>query len=230
MIKFWKKKERTIAERCPRIRLLLSDGMRIGTEEGEFPLLNLSESGVGFLAENNHFQRNFAAKIHFGQISVDVSLEVVRKDGSFVGAKFIGDTGELRKLLRKQFMEEIRATEMSEVAPESLRKEEYQGKPRWFYAPGNYELFFTEEKGKVLRVEMEWNGRVISVEGEELPRIGNISPEDRQKPAHSKSSLVQWEAELSDADRNKAIRIVENVRGLDVEIRGQIVKMLRRMG
>ncbi len=229
MIKFWKKKERKIAERSPRIRLLLSDGMRIGTDEGEFPLLNLSESGVGFLAENNHFQRNFSAKIYFAQIAVDVSLEVVRKDGSFVGAKFVGDTGELRKLLRKQFMEEIRATEMSEVAPESLRQEDYQGKPRWFYAPGNYELFFTEEKGKVLRIEMEWNGRVISVEGDDLPRIGSISTEDRQKPTHSKSALVRWESDLTDGDRNKAIRIVENVRGLDVEIRGQIVKMLRRI-
>lgn len=228
MIWFWKKKERKIAERCPRIRLLLSDGMRISTEDGEFPVLNLSESGVGFLAEQNNFLRTFPAKVFFGELGVDVQLEVVRKDGSFVGAKFIGDTGKLRQVLRKQFMEEIRATEMNEVSPDRLNHSEERGKPRWFYAPGNYELFFTEENGKVLKVEMEWNGKVIFVEGDELPRSGNISNEDRQKPAHSKSSLVQWESELKESDRNKAVRIVENVRGLEAEVRGQMVKMLRR--
>jgi hypothetical protein len=230
-VKWFKKKqpERNFSERSPRIRLLLSDGMRIETEEGAFPLLNLSESGVGFLAENNHFQRTFSGKVFFGEEAVSVKLEVMRKDGSFVGAKFIEGAAEVRARLKKQFNEEIRATEMSEVAADHLNRQESVGKPRWFYAPGNYELFFTEQEGKVLNLEMEWNGRVVAVYGEENPRVGNVSADDREKPTHVKSSLVKWEAEFTDQDRNKAVRIVENVRGLEAEVRGQIVKMLRRL-
>ncbi len=70
---------------------------------------------------------------------------------------------------------------------------------------------------------------MVSVHGEENPRAGSIAADDREKPTHVKSSLVKWESETSELDRNKAVRIVENVQGLEAEIRGQIVKMLRRV-
>ncbi len=85
---------------------------------------------------------------------MSIKLEVMRKDGFFIGAKFIEGAAEIRAKLKKQFNEEIRATEMSEVAADHLMNEEKVGKPRWFYAPGNYELFFTEQDGRVLKLEM----------------------------------------------------------------------------
>jgi len=214
-------------ERSPRIRLLLSDGARIETAEGAFPLLNLSESGIGFLAEAASLPTRVSGVLYLGDESLNVDLEVVRRNGGNLGARFMGDGAAIRAALRRQYNEEIRATEMSEVDPGHLSKDS-SGTPRWFYAPSNYELFFLEDQGEITRLEIEWNGRVVACYSGEGPRAGTIDAEDRQKPGHAKSSLVKWEPDFKETDRAKAIRIIENVPGLDPVTRGRLVSVLRK--
>lgn len=219
--------KKVVRERSPRIRLLLSDAARLETEVGDFPILNLSESGIGFLAEGATLPTRLKANILLSGEQVALELEIVRRNGGQMGARFLGDAKEIRAALRRQFTEEIRATEMSEVDSAHLARDA-AGTPRWFYAPGNYELFFLEAEGSVVRVEIEWNGRVVAGYENEALRSGTIEPEDRQEPGHSKSALVKWESEVKESDRAKAIRIVENVPGLDPVTRGLVVSLLRR--
>lgn len=211
--------------RSPRIRLLLADGARFETADGAYPLLNISESGLGLLAENSAAGR-MSGTLFLGSETLPVELEVVRQTGTFVGARFVSDTTPVRSVLRRLFLEEIRATEMSQVSGRELQVE--SGTPRWYYAPGNYELFYVEREGKPERLEMEWNGRVVAANHGERARIGHLHEESREKPGHPKSSLVDWEGEIGDEDRTKAIRILENVAGLDPAVRGMLVGMLRR--
>jgi hypothetical protein len=212
--------------RSPRIRLLLADGARFETSEGAFPLLNISESGLGLLAEDGLNPGQYGGMLYLGGESLDVKIEVVRRTGTFAGARFLSNSDVVRATLRRLFLEEIRATEMNEVASGALR-EGVQGIPRWYYAPGNYELFFVEVDGRPQHLEMEWNGRIVSVGKDETARTGTIFPEDRDKPSHAKANLVHWTGSLEDDDRAKAIRILENVPGLDPRTRGMLVAMLR---
>lgn len=211
--------------RSPRIRLLLADGARFETADGAFPLLNISESGLGLLVENSVAGR-LNGTLFLGSESLPVELEVVRQTGTFVGARFVSDAGPVRSALKRLFLEEIRATEMSQVSGRELQVE--SGTPRWYYAPGNYELFYVEKEGRPERLEMEWNGRVVAATEGQRARVGHLQEEAREKPGHAKSSLVDWEGEIGDEDRTKAIRILENVPGLDPAVRGMLVGMLRR--
>jgi hypothetical protein len=213
-------------DRSQRVRLLLSDGAQFDCGDEIFPVLNLSETGIGLLAEKASPQDRMEGTLLIGEEKIPVQLEVVRRSGSHVGARFSGDLAVIRGALRRQFTEEIRATEMSEVNPAHLAAD-IAGQPRWFYAPGNYELFFVEQDSKILKVEMEWNGRVVAVKAGEPLRTGVIEGEERDKPTHAKSSLVRWEAEVADRYRAKAIRIVENIPGLDPLTRGKLIRLLR---
>ncbi|RZA08312.1 MAG: hypothetical protein EOP11_05195 [Proteobacteria bacterium] len=215
-----------VLNRSPRIRLLLADGARFETEARAFPLLNISDTGLGLYAENDIPAGNLSGVLHLGDISLPIELEIVRQTGTLVGARIVGNPGVLRATLRQLFLEELRATEMNEV---SARADEGEpGTPRWFYAAGNYELFFLEENGQVLRLEMEWSGRVVSARKGEAPRSGHLPKETRDKPGHAKATLVEWEGPISEEERAKAIRILENVPGLEPAVRGQLVALLRR--
>ncbi|MCO5144289.1 MAG: hypothetical protein M9962_14470, partial [Oligoflexia bacterium] len=103
------------------------------------------------------------------------------------------------------------------------------GKPRWFYGAGNYELFFIEDLGNILRFELEWQGHVFTREYGKPLRAGFINSEDRDKPSHAKSAIVQWQKEYSQELLIKAARIVENIPGLELEFRKQIQKFLLEM-
>jgi hypothetical protein len=227
LLDLFRKPAPKVRERSTRIRLLLSDGARLETADGAYPLLNLSESGIGMLCEAGQMPQRVAGRLFLGSEILAVELEIVRRDGSHAGARFLGDGAAVRSALRRLFTEEIRATEMSEVDSNFLAGEG-EGRPRWFYAPGNYELFFLEGEGGVLRVEIEWNGKVISARPGEPCKVGRIEAEERHKPGHAKSALVSWEGEAEDADRAKAVRIIENISGLEPETRGKIVSLLRK--
>lgn len=228
---FWKKlfggaSKSSAANRSPRIRLLLADGARLETSDGAFALLNISDTGLGFASEEELPRTTFAGVLYLGEISLPVEVEVVRQTGTLVGARFVGNSGPLRATLRQLFLEEIRATEMSEVTSRPPVEEE--GTPRWFYAAGNYELFFVEKNGVAARLEMEWSGRVVMASSGAPARIGHLPPEAREKPGHAKAALVEWDEAFGEEDRAKAIRILENVPGLEPARRGELVSMLRR--
>lgn len=210
--------------RSPRIRLLLSDVARFETDDGVFPLLNLSESGLGLLAENGLEGERLSGRLYLGAETVPVEIQVVRRDGAKIGARFLGDASSVRGALRRQFTEELEATGMTEVAQPGGVED---GTPHWYYAPGNYELFYLEEDKKITRLEMGWGERVLRAKAGEGLRGGRVPAEAREKPGHARSDLVQWEREVPAVDRTKAVRIVENIPGLAVEVRRTLVEMLR---
>lgn len=213
------------ALRSPRIRLLLADGARFETGEDVYPLLNISDTGLGFSSETEVASGPLAGVLYLGEISMPLETEVVRQTGTLVGARFVGNVSAVRATLRQLFLEEIRATEMSEVVGRDIGGE---GNPRWFYAPGNYELFFVEKNGVAIRLEMEWSGRVVMAATGEAARIGHLPPETRDRPGHAKAALVEWDDSFTEEERAKAIRILENVPGLEPARRGELVGLLRR--
>jgi hypothetical protein len=214
-------------ERSPRIRLLLSDAVRLETDDGVFPVVNLSDSGIGLLVEGEFSGKSLRGTLYLGSENLELDLEVARTHDGFIGARFRGDSAGVRSALRRHFQEEIHATEMSEVDSSHLANEG-KGKPRWFYAPGNYELFFLEtEDGRVTGLQMEWSGRVLALAENGELRAGFVHKEERTQPGHARSSLIHWESEVTDMDRAKAIRVLENIPGLDPAQRGMLVGMVR---
>lgn len=226
--KFLPKKEssKSYQERSPRVRLLLGDGAVLTASQKSFPILNLSETGLAFQSSGEDFSGQISATLTLDGSSLPVELEVARKGVGEIGAKFIGNPTPVRALLRKCFMDEIHASSMSEVDSERALPES-NGKPRWFYAPGNYELFLVEVNQQVVRFEMEWAGKVLSVGPETGTRFGLIREEDRIKPSHAKANIIEWQLEVDDIQKKKAVRILENISNLDNTVREQLLKLLR---
>lgn len=219
------KKERELKDRSQRVRLLFRDVVYVVSEHGRFSVQNLSETGLGFYhKEGTKFSSSFSARVFLNDETIPVQLEVVRSMPDFIGARFIGDRTEVKAALRRFFIDELKASQMSEVASDKIQANE-GGKPRWFYAPGNYELFFIENEGRITRVELDLGGRVFVVQDGEL-RTGMVPQEEKTKPVYAKSQLIQWDAAVQPEDRIKASRVVENILGLTGEEKKQIQNLL----
>jgi len=224
----FRKKDRKRVSRSPRVRLLLSDAIRFETEGGVFPVVNLSDSGMGLFCDEQNPLTDTKGVLYLGEEKIPLEVEVVRKQEGFWGVRFSVEGAAVRSALRRHFMEEIHATEMTEVDSAHLSREG-KGKPRWFYAPGNYELFFLEgPEGEIHELQMEWSGRVLHSSVSGGLRSGFLEEENRQKPAHARSNLVHWEGNFSEQDRLKGIRVIENIPGIDAVVRGRLVALLRK--
>jgi hypothetical protein len=215
--------------RSARVRIpFLDPAVFISANGQSYQLLNLSETGLALTNKGEHFPNEVSGMIHVGGEAVAVELNVVRRAGSEIGVTFAGDPVELRGLLRRVFGDEIKAQGMSEVDP-SKQKEVHRGTPRWFYAPGNYELFYVEDNGEILRFELEWNGNLL-VYANSLVRFGLVDRkpgEEHDKVKHAQSSLVKWADQVKKEDRQKALRILENIKDLEVAARKQIQGFLK---
>jgi hypothetical protein len=160
-----------------------------------------------------------------GSQSAPIEIEIVRRHGKEIGGRFVGDSTALRGLLRRLFSDEIHALGMTEVDAKSQKSVE-RGEPHWFYAPGNYELFYVDHEEEIIRFEMEWNGNLISFAEGSL-RTGTVDRQVREEVSHAQSSLVNWSAEVESSKRFKALRLLENIPGLSAKARQQMQNLLQ---
>lgn len=213
--------------RSPRVKIPMMDRALFVDSSGKvFPLRNLSETGLALVDEEGTFPDEASGEIHVGGEKVAVKLRTMRRSPKEVGAHFLADASALRGLLRRAFGDEIQAQSMTEVDSQH-QKEVREGKPRWYYAPGNHELFFVEHEGKVIRFELEWNGKLL-VYAEGALRMGKIDRkgDDREKQTHARSALVQWADQVRPEDLAKARRLLENIKGLEKTPRDQMQGLL----
>ncbi len=212
-------------QRSPRVRVSLLDESVFVTAGGKaFPLRNLSETGLALVTNGEPFPDEASGELSVAGQKISLDLRVVRRNGDEVGAVVGNGASELRGLLRRVFADEFHALEMTEVDAK-LQKKVALGSPRWFYAPGNYELFFVEHEGKVIRFEMEWNGNFLSYDNGVL-RFGIVEKDVREAASHARSSLVKWGDEVSADHKRKGLRLLENVPSLEAPIRQQLQKIL----
>ncbi len=213
-------------QRSSRVRIPLMDNSVFVVTSGEqFPIRNLSESGMAIGCVGGKLPSVTKGEIRVAGQSAAVEFLLVRQNGDEAGVKFLASNEEVRRLLRRVFVDEINALGMTEV-DSSRQKIVELGKPRWFYAPGNYELFFVEHDSRVIRFEMEWNGNFLAYTDGKL-RAGRIDDENREEVAHARSSLVKWLDDVSGDQKIKALRLLENIPGLEAEPRQRLQEILR---
>jgi len=213
-------------QRSPRVRIPGSEDVQFLSATGKaYPIRNLSESGLALLSPGEHFPDEASGEIQVGDLSVYVKLTTVRRNGDEVGLTIGDGAAGVRTLLRRAFSDEFHALEMTEVDA-TRQKPVDLGQPKWFYAPGNYELFFVEHEGKVIRFEIEWSGSVLAFDGTQL-RFGIVDGDSRDSVSHARSSLVKWESEVQPAQKRKALRLIENVSGLEGSVRKQLQELLK---
>lgn len=212
-------------ERSPRIRIpSLDHSVFLASDGRSFPLRNISETGIAIATKGEALESPLVGEISMAGEKVATELEVVRRGEKELGLKITKGAPELRALFRRIFADEIQALQMSEV-DSSRQKEILVGQPRWFYAPGNYELFYVEHKNEISRFELEWNGNVLAYSSEGL-RFGTIDREIREEVSHARSSVVNWMAKVDPDQKQKALRLLENIPGLSVEYKGQMQRLL----
>jgi len=212
--------------RSPRIRIPLVDHAVFVAANGKvYAIRNLSESGLALLSPGELFPEKVKGELRVGGDGVAVELLVARRNGDEIGIAFGDGAANVRGLLRRVFVDELHALEMTEV--DSARQKAVEvGKPRWFYAPGNYELFFVEHEERVIRFEMEWNGNILAYANGQL-RFGHIDRDLREEVAHARSSLVKWQDGVSHDEKMKALRLLENIPSLGEQPRQQMQLFIR---
>lgn len=218
------KKPRAQVDRPSRIRLLGSDKARFECKQGIFAIRNLSESGVGLQLPSDIEDESLEGILFFGEHNCPVVLDVAYCKDGILGARF-SDASVVRGMLRRFFGDESNASTMSEVGTEKLSLP-VEGKPRWFYSPANYELFFVEDKNEIIRLDLDLNGKFFSASKDHALRVGLVMPENRSQPAHTKSLLVNWMDKVVLADQQKAERVIENIPGLTAEERKKLQALL----
>lgn len=220
--------ERERQIRSPRVSLLNGEEVYFEHADARFNVRNLSDTGLGMDRADRSLSKGAVLEGRLCLLSKEIParLEIMWVADTTLGGRFLGDSRPIRAVLVDLFREEIQATGMSEVASERLVKEG-EGSPRWFYAPGNYELFFLEKDGQVLRFDLDMNGRIFAAERGGRLRTGTIRREDRNKPSYAKSDLIQWNEKVDDADRVKAERVINNIQPLPRELAAKICEMLR---
>lgn len=212
--------------RSPRVRVPLVDGASFVAEDGKnYALRNLSETGLALLSPGAPFPDRVKGQLRVGGESVPVELTTVRRNGDEAGVRITGGEADVRALLRRVFSDEFKALEMTEV-DSSRQKKVPVGNPKWFYAPGHFELFFVEHENKLLRFELEWNGNFLALADDGTLRFGAVNREEREETGHAKSELVNWADSVSPEQRAKALRLVENVSGLEAASRERLVRLL----
>ncbi len=220
-----KDKERAFRERSPRVRVPLVDNAAFVVAGKSYPLRNLSETGLALSTLGENLPDTLRGEIQVSGEKVAVELLVARRNGDDLGARFGDGAAQVRALLRRIFTDEIRALEMTEV-DSSKQKAVEIGQPRWFYAPGNLELFYVEHEGKVIRFEMEWNGNILSF-ADGLLRYGKIDRENREEVEHARSSLVKWNDKVDSEHKRKALSLLENIPGLEAQPKQQMQTVLK---
>lgn len=211
-------------------RVALADGEEVYFEHDgrRLGIRNLSDSGVGLERSGRELSKGavLEGRLFVLGKEIPVRIEVMRVAADLLGCRFVGDMRPVRAALVDLFRDEMRATEMSEVASEHLAAVG-EGTPRWFYAPGNFGLFVVEKEGQVLRFDLDLAGRVFSAERGGRLRMGTIALEDRNKPSHARSQLVQWQSSVAAEDRLKVERVLANIKPLPPELAAQIRNMLK---
>ena len=217
---------RDLRQRSPRVRIpSLDRSVFISSNGKRFPLRNLSETGMALLCQGERFPEEMNGSIQVGEEQVYVELLVVRREGDEVGVSIVDGASEVRGLLRRFFAEEFHALEMTEVDV-THQKAVDLGRPRWFYAPGNYELFLVEHEGAVIRFELGWGSDLIAY-GDKGLRYGKVEREQREGMSHAGSALVNWMEQVSPEQKLKAVRILENIPSLDTSLRQRLQALIR---
>ena len=229
--KLWGRKagpeEKAHQPRSPRVRVPIADDATFVMPNGKtFPLRNLSETGMALLSAGFAFPDEAWGEIRVSGERVTVKMAAVRRHGDEIGLAFTDGLAGVRALLRRVFHDEIHALEMAEV--ESGRQREVElGSPRWFYAPDNYELFYVAHEGELLQLELGWGENLISFDHTRGLRFGAVKDEGRGGNAYARSALVSWASEVAPELKLKALRLLENVAGIEPEIRRKMEEILK---
>jgi hypothetical protein len=206
-------------QRSPRVRIPLLEGSSFVMANGKsYPLRNLSESGLALLAPGEKFPEEASGELRVGTERVAVKIAVVRRNGDECGATINDGAAGVRALLRRAFSDEFKALEMTEV-DSSKQKSVEVGTPKWFYTPENYELFYVMHEGKLLRFELEWKGNFLALTPSNTLRFGLVEHDNRENMSHARASLVKWADTVPREHKVKALRIIENIAGLENDVR-----------
>ena len=224
--------EKAFRERSQRVRIL--DGQRIVFQwQGhDFQVQNISETGLGLFLMQDFAQLpvKMSGHLKMQEISIPMDIEVRRKTDVILGCQIVSDRSELRKLIRRHFQTELQAGKMSEVAQEHLQA---QGrKPRWFFAPGAYELYVQEEGENIYSLQLSFQGHFIEAELGKALKYGSTRRRDEEENTSisqiNRSALVQWQKEPIPAEvLQEALRVVGNVEALKPREREQLTMLLK---
>jgi hypothetical protein len=212
--------------RSPRVRIPSIEGAAFVADGGtSYPVRNLSETGLALGSAGADFPGRVSGVLRVFGETTPVTLATVWRRNAEAGATIEDGAAGVRTLLRRAFRDELHALEMTEV-DSSRQKTVEVGTPRWFFAPGNFELFYVEHERRLLRLELEWNGNFLALGADGALRFGAVERDAREDPGHARSALVRWADTVPPEQKRKALRIVENIAGLEGAIREKLKELL----
>lgn len=224
---------RKLIPRPPRVRIASLRHVQFVQQNGErYEIANISLSGIGFVAasirDRLEIHHVFAGVLELDGNTFPLNLRVVHVSPSIIGCSIEQPSQSLLECMNKQLQIELSGMNTRAVNSEIL-KSASEGKPHWFHGHST-ELYYVENQGSLLHFHgMIW-GLYFESSAPGERRFGFIKQEAVSQGirGYAASDLIHYETFATPHLVDPALRFIENVPGLDNQIRQEMINRLKK--
>lgn len=191
-----------------------------------YPVLNLSVSGLAFSHEGPSKTFKIGDKIKvelevYGKNKEVFDVEIVRFQGSMVGAQVKSNEVQYRAMIQKYFDNEITALSPMKL-PDSAIMEEKDGYPLYFHGK-SCEFYIVVLHDKLVRFELTYFGNIIRMEKNQKVITGYNSSNEK-----GEIEFIEQGGISSEITQN-VLRLISITPGISPVIKEQIAKKLQAL-
>jgi hypothetical protein len=189
-----------------------------------YPVLNLSVSGLAFNVEGPSKSFKIGDKIKvelevYGKNKEVFDVEIVRFQGTMVGAQIKSNEVQYRAMIQKYFDNEITALSPMKL-PDSAILEEKEGYPLYFHGK-SCEFYIVVLHDKLVSFELTYFGNIIRMDKNQKVLTGYNS-----NTADNQVEFIEQDGISMDIIQN-VLRLISITPGISPVIKEQLAKKLQ---
>lgn len=189
-----------------------------------YPVLNLSVSGLAFSVEGPSKSFKIGDKIKvelevYGKNKEVFDVEIVRFQGTMVGAQIKSNEVQYRAMIQKYFDNEITALSPMKL-PDSAILEEKEGYPLYFHGK-SCEFYIVVLHDKLVSFELTYFGNIIRMDKNQKVLTGYNS-----NTADNQVEFIEQDGISMDIIQN-VLRLISITPGISPVIKEQLAKKLQ---
>jgi hypothetical protein len=200
-----------VKNRNDRIKVQQFHKIQLLIEENQYPVENVSVTGLGFIDKdgNKEFKKN---KIIHAVVKVldqlcDIQIDIRHNQNGLIGCKVITSCEIYRKYVEDYFRSELEGLKLRLISSDSIQENEY-GEPFWLYGDYNHEIYYTVKKDKITSFQINFHGQIVSFSDGKVS-TGVVWEDEREDVAHKSSDLIKESSKLPKEMMEFIFRFVE---------------------
>jgi hypothetical protein len=198
------------------------------------PVRNISVTGIAIdvIPEITQLTANLqiSAQLNILEKTFIVDLKVLRRSDYIVAFAFLRPNPEMIQEISRVFLTEFNAQTIQYISQEKLQPVP-DGKAHWYYGGENYQLFFVENSGEVIRFFIQILSDTIEKKPNQKLNYGRIwsdGPLNHDEgPKYKGSELIEQQKALPASVMKNAASFVSHIPKLPKRLSDQIIEELK---